>query len=410
MADEQQPNFVSTTGAEDEEEFVELATAEVIEFDEIDDADAAADGMDDLDMEEGEGEDEEEGGAAEDQEDVRYDFAAGFFEHQDAVYCVALNPTNSEIGATGGGDDKGYIFKTSDGSPLFELKGHTDSVSAISFNHDGKYLATGGMDGTVLVWEVATGKKVCTLEGPDEVTWTSWHPRGNVVVAGAQDGSVWMWTVPTGSVMNVFAAHTAPVTAGKFTPDGKSVVTVSEDLSLILWDPKTAAPVMKLDGNQDQRFHQEAILALDVHPDSVLAITGAADNTAKIIHTKTGKVLTSLEAHEDAVETVAFANQLNLAATGGMDGKVCIWDVAAGRLRSTCTHKDGVVRVGWQADSPILVSSSVDRTVRIWDGRTGTQVRELQGHTSAIMDMALSKDGKTILTGGDDFAALVFKP
>jgi len=71
--------------------------------------------------------------------------------------------------ATGGGDDRAFIWKVSTGEKLFELSGHKDSVIAVAFSSTGKFLATGGMDGVVKVWESETGKLVVTLEGPDEV-------------------------------------------------------------------------------------------------------------------------------------------------------------------------------------------------------------------------------------------------
>ena len=78
-----------------------------------------------------------------------------------------MNPT-SEIAATGGGDDKAYIWKVADGSTLFELSGHTDSISSVKFNFDGKLLATSSFDCSVKIWEVQTGKLTSTLEGPSD--------------------------------------------------------------------------------------------------------------------------------------------------------------------------------------------------------------------------------------------------
>ena len=64
------------------------------------------------------------------------------------------------------------------------------------------------------------------------------------MLAGGHDGSAWMWAA-NGQVMQVFSGHTAPVTCGGFTPDAKSVITGSEDSTIIVWDPKTGAAVTK---------------------------------------------------------------------------------------------------------------------------------------------------------------------
>lgn len=85
---------------------------------------------------------------------------------------------------SGGCDDRAFIWNTTTGAAVFELSGHTDSVNAVGFSSDGKYVATGtdlsclrnrahsrslgGLDATVRVYTVVDGKHVITLEGPSE--------------------------------------------------------------------------------------------------------------------------------------------------------------------------------------------------------------------------------------------------
>src|ERR1700722_16428967 len=98
-----------------------------------------------------------------------------------------------------------------------------------------------------------------------------------------------MWAIPSGAFMNVFNGHSGPVTSGMFTPDGKRIVTVSEDSSLIVWDPKTAAALHPITSD-DARFHSDVITCLAVNKDSSLAMTGSADGTAKLINLHSGSV------------------------------------------------------------------------------------------------------------------------
>jgi WD40 repeat protein len=98
-----------------------------------------------------------------------------------------------------------------------------------------------------------------------------------------------MWAVPSGAFMNVFNGHSGPVTSGMFTPDGKKIVTVSEDASLIVWDPKTAVAVHRITSD-DARFHSDVITSLAINKDSSLAMTGSADGTAKLVNIHSGSV------------------------------------------------------------------------------------------------------------------------
>jgi len=100
---------------------------------------------------------------------------------------------------------------------------------------------------------------------------------------------------------------------------------------------------------------------------------------------------------------------MNLAATGGMDGKLCIWDLTNLRLRHTLQHDDGVVKVVWYPNEPYLVSASADKSVRLWDVRNGLLLRKFTGHQDVLMDLALSKSGKRIVSGGDDQVVRVFQ-
>lgn len=97
------------------------------------------------------------------------DSVQGFFDHREPVYAVAMHPKDNNIIASGGGDDKSYLWRADNGEKLFELAGHTDSVTAVAFSVEGDYVASAGMDGRVRVWKVENGELCASVEGPDEV-------------------------------------------------------------------------------------------------------------------------------------------------------------------------------------------------------------------------------------------------
>lgn len=156
----------------------------------------------------------EDANGEEGREDDVVDMAdVSFTLHGDAVYCIACHPFISNLIATGGLDDKVFLwFVTTvnikgDRDPDFhavELNGHTDTVTSVGFNFNGQQLLSGSYDGSVIIWSVESKEMLLKLEGPEDIEWACWHGRGNAVLAGSKDGTVWMWLSHNGQCMQVF--------------------------------------------------------------------------------------------------------------------------------------------------------------------------------------------------------------
>ena len=331
--------------------------------------------------------------------------------HTEPVFAVAVCTAAPEIFASGGGDDVGYLWRTGQPAPAFKLEGHTDTVSALGFSADGSMLASGGLDGTVRVWQVATGALVVALEGPTQgINWLAWHTRGAVLLAGSEDATAWMWKLPEGSVMQIFSAHSASVSYGGFVNQGRSVVTASEDGTVRVWNPRS--------GTVDHCLHAGAaheprpVTCLGGHATQPVFLFGADDGTLRLAHAESGKLLAHLPAHDASVESAAFCDAMPLAASAGMDGKLCVWDLGTFGMRHTCIHPAGVVEVRWLRDSPLLLSCAVSRELRLWDGRSGECLQTLTGHHEAVLcfDVGYTAHGVYVVSGSDDKTARVWQP
>ncbi|MBA0713545.1 hypothetical protein Golax_012575, partial [Gossypium laxum] len=210
-----------------------------------------------------------------------------FTGHTGELYAVACSPTDPVLVATGGGDDKGFLWKIGHADWASELQGHTDSVSSLAFSHDGQLLASGGFDGLVKVWDTS-GNLKSTLEGPGGgIEWIRWHPKGHLILAGSEDCTVWMWNADNGSCLNVFSGHGASVTCGDFTPDGKTICTGSEDATLRIWNPRSGESIHVVRGYP---YHTEGLTCLSISSDSTFAVTGSKDGSVHVVNITTGKV------------------------------------------------------------------------------------------------------------------------
>ena len=411
--------YVRLDGApeEDDAEFVDEDDGMVYVED-----DGEAPPPDDDDMDGGEEnmeEEEQEGGGdfleASDEPNGPETALYTFTTHTDHVYNVAARPAQADgspaLFASGGGDEVAYLWSADETEPR-KLEGHTDSVTKCDFSVDGKYLATCGMEGMVKIWDAAAGTHVSDLEGPgDSVDWGAWHPKGPVYLAGSADSTVWMWNAPTASCMMVFSGHSDAVTCGGFTPDGKKVFTGSADCTVKLWNPKTGQATTTFGkGDLDNSF-QAPVTSISAAKGAPMLLTGSVDGKLLLLHRQTGKVVGRLPHHTDSVETVAFAHDPAMGASGSMDNDVVIWDFNTLKLRVTCRHDEGVNHILFHPTEPqLFLTGCIDGIVRCWDCRTGGEIKKWTGHKTGecCMSLALTPDGKGVLSGNDDGTVRLF--
>ncbi|KAL6213837.1 hypothetical protein ACLB2K_013276 [Fragaria x ananassa] len=351
-----------------------------------------------------------------------------FTGHTGELYTVVCSPTDPVLVATGGGDDRGFLWKIGQGDWASELQGHKESVSTLAFSTDGQLLASGSLDGIVQIWDTTSANLKRTLEGPGGgIEWVRWHPRGHLVLAGSEDSTVWMWNGDKGSYLQLFSGHGGSVTCGDFTPDGKIICTGSNDASLRIWNPKSGENIHVVQGHP---YHSAGLTCLAISSDSTLAVTGSEDGSVHIVNITTGKVVNSLLSHSDSVECIGLAPSVSphslsslllysclnncvcivpWAATGGMDNKLIIWDLQHSLPRSTCDHEDGVTCLTWLGVSRYLATGCADGKVRLWDSLSGDCVRTFNGHSEPIQSLSVSANKDFLVSVSTDGTARVFE-
>eukprot|EP00541_Cyclophora_tenuis_P006596 CAMPEP_0116543984 /NCGR_PEP_ID=MMETSP0397-20121206/1866_1 /TAXON_ID=216820 /ORGANISM="Cyclophora tenuis, Strain ECT3854" /LENGTH=250 /DNA_ID=CAMNT_0004068147 /DNA_START=70 /DNA_END=825 /DNA_ORIENTATION=- len=246
-----------------------------------------------------------------------------------------------------------------------------------------------------------------------------------------EDGTVWMYHIPTSKCMQVFVGHESGVTAGSFTPDGRSALTASADGTLRVWAPRTG--VCKHIFRFGDNGAGLNCLATGGGSDGQLVIVGSENGQAHVCHISSKKVVATLHHYEvpnqageeqmdlpTSIEAVGFAaSNPNWCATGGADGAIKVWDLAnRAQCRQVCRPEAaqdgqeagatvGITRLRWHDSAPVLVSSMVDGSVQIWDARNGQRVKLLTGHTDVINDLSVcigESVGRrmVVVTGSDD--------
>jgi WD40 repeat protein len=276
------------------------------------------------------------------------------------------------------------------------LTGHTSQVVAVAVAPDASWLASGSWDGTVRIWDAATGRERATLTGhTGQVTAVAVAPDASWLASGGLDNTVRIWDAATGRERVTVTGHTGPVTAVAVAPDGSWLASASWDRTVRIWDAATGRQRATLTG------HTGPVEAVAVAPDGSRLVSGSRDGTVRTWEAATWWERAILTGHTGAVEAVAVAPDSSWLASGGWDGTVRIWDAATGRKRATLTGQISAVAVAVAPDSSWLASGAGDGTVRIWDAATGRKRVTLTGQISAVA-VAVAPDGSWLASGGGD--------
>lgn len=188
-------------------------------------------------------------------------------------------------------------------------------------------LVTAGSDGTAQVWKVAGGvvQKGQTLRGHrGRVKTASYSPDGKLIVTASDDKSARVWDAATGELAEAgggVLSHSEPVLFASFSPDGTLAITGCDDNNAYLWDltsPMAAAPHV-LQG------HTAAVTSASVSPDNRRAITGSQDGIAKVWDLTTGKEILSLKRHTAELTSVHFSPDGSSILTSSLDGTGLLW-------------------------------------------------------------------------------------
>uniref|UniRef100_A0A5F8GZH9 Notchless protein homolog 1 n=1 Tax=Monodelphis domestica TaxID=13616 RepID=A0A5F8GZH9_MONDO len=330
--------------------------------------------------------------------------------------------------------------------PWPSILGHRHWVLSIAWSPDGKKLASGCKNGQILLWDPNTGQQLGRgLAGHSKwITGLSWeplhmNPECRYVASSSKDGSVRIWDTSMGRCDRILTGHTQSVTCVRWGGDGL-LYSASQDRTIKVWRPHDGVLCRTLQGHahwvntmalstdyvlrtgafepaeasinaQDVRGSLQELKqrALDRYnqirglgPERL--VSGSDDFTLFLWSpAEDKKPLQRMTGHQALINEVLFSPDARIIASASFDKSVKLWDSKTGKyLASLRGHVAAVYQIAWSADSRLLVSGSSDSTLKVWDVKTRKLAVDLPGHADEVFAVDWSPDGQRVASGGKD--------
>jgi WD40 repeat protein/serine/threonine protein kinase len=320
------------------------------------------------------------------------------------VFSLAISRDSRHL-ASASTDKTVQLWDMATGREVFQFPGHIGEyagmTNAVTFSPDSRHLVVGGEDGFATVWDATDGSQIHRLSEKHENTATcaAFSPDGNFLATGSWGGVLRIWDARTGQLLHQIPGHKHRISAVVFRHDSQGLATASFDRTVKIWEAATGGLLHTLRG------HTGVISGLAFsHGGRRLFSVGGEDKTLKVWDLRTDQEVLNLRGHTLFCHSLAASPDGNRLASAGKDGTIRIWDATPvmndeGRECLACEHGDEVWSVQFSPDGTYLASASWgDRTVRIWDGRTGIHQRDLtlRPSVSNLFHVAFSPDGKRL--------------
>jgi len=289
--------------------------------------------------------------------------------------------------------------------PVQTLRGHRDSVLAVAFSPDGKWLASGGKDSTIRIWNTRTWESSEPIEvPPHRVIALAFSPDSATLASSwsdSDDVEVRLWSVATGKPTGAIGRPNGGNFAILFTSDGKTIISGGFDRTIRFYDIATGKEKSSIP-NVIEVF----IRGLSLSRDETVIVSGGRDSV-RLWDVATGKEIPSRL--PPRICPTFLPSGKELIGWDYQTGRAVLSDVPRGEhLYPWLAHEGVIEGLGLSPDGRYAATGGKDG-VKLWNVADQSSVVPLRGHRGAVFAACFTRDGKHLATTGmDDFTVRIW--
>ena len=320
---------------------------------------------------------------------------------RDVGITKAVKPVNSTIGkhyiVSGSDDGTLKLWDINNEKCLRTFWGHKYGVGAVAITTDGKYIVSGSSDNTLKLWDTNNGKCLRTFKGHKKVVKDLViTPDSKYIISGSLDNTLRLWDLNSGKCLRTFEGHEDVIHAVAITQDGNFMVSSSRNNRLWLW---RLEGIGQIKGIWVLNKPISAIQAIE-YTDSIKKqiITAREAITANNIKDAVATIHRMLKVPGSKRDTEVLKLLHQVGIRGGK--RVDLIDTRC--LHTFYGHTHRVNSIAITLDGYYAISSSSDKTLKLWDLNNLRYMRTFKGHERNVECIAITPNGSYIVSGSDD--------
>lgn len=303
------------------------------------------------------------------------------------------------------------------GEEILTCQGHFDSIRDATFSQDGQQILTASKDNTVRVWDSKKRPSTVTVREGVKTIWSAdFSTDGRTVARGSDDGTIVIINADSGEIIHTIGQPGDPaILSLAFSPDSKYLAAgdaVEKDVDdkkeeeggerevysrLRIWNAKNFELVKTIDAHTGFIWDVSFSMAGD------FLMTASADSTATVWETKNWSPVATLKGHASEVASARFSRNGQLIVTASDDRTIKLWNANSYELIKTFEgHRNSVWKAIFSPSGDSIASSSYDGEIIIWNVVTKEKLQRFQAHTNQIAGLTFSKNGSRLVSASDD--------